>query len=309
MSRSFATGFSRRWRSGLGHYILVSVLLGILLFVLLWFLLTRVSWNPLSLSLHTGSETVADPEPALTFDLRFPAEMLRGPEGAAPTDASSIALPPKSPSMQARPSTQNARGTDPTELRRIMDLGVSQFATARDDAGKSKGASLVQLTALLGYPPARELIIRNYPRSPAVRTSVPMQDVVRFAVNLLAQGAPAPPSSDAAEMTIALGNYFSQRGDVLKFSSHVVESISDDPQLQTSDQITRVLSVLPRIPGFCTGIKRAISEDQRIDQDECSNALDDELLRYARSKDGMGIDAAGRARAMQLLETVRGAHK
>ena len=133
-----------------------------------------------------------------------------------------------------------------------------------------------------------------------------MQDVVRFAVNLLAQGAPAPPSSDATEMTIALGNYFSRRGDVLKFSTHVVESISDDPQLQTSDQITRLFSVLPRIPGVCIGIKRAISGDQRIDQDECSNALNDELLSYARSKGGVGVDAAGRARAMQLLETVRG---
>jgi hypothetical protein len=186
-----------------------------------------------------------------------------------------------------------------------MDLGVSQFASAPDDTGKSKGASLVQLTALLGYPAARELIIRNYPRSPAVRNSVPMQDVVRFAVNLLAQGAPAPPSSEAAEMTIALGDYFSRRGDVLKFSIHVVESMSDDPQLQTFDQITRIFSVLSRIPGVCTGIKRAISEDQRIDQDECSNALTDDLLHHARSKGGVGVDAAGRARAMQLLEAVR----
>jgi hypothetical protein len=211
--------------------------------------------------------------------------------------------------MQARSSTPNARGTNPTELRRIMDLGVSQFASAGDDTGKAKGASLVQLTALLGYSPARELIIRNYPRSPAVRNSVPMQDVVRFAVDQLAQGAPAPPSSDAAEMTIALGDYFSRRGDVLKFSSHVVESISDDPQLQTFDQTTRIFSVLSRIPGVCTGIKRAISEEQRIDEDECSNGLDDELLRYTRSKGGMGLDAAGRARAMQLLETVQGTHK
>jgi hypothetical protein len=136
-----------------------------------------------------------------------------------------------------------------------------------------------------------------------------MQDVVRFAVNLLAQGAPAPPSGEAAEMMIALGNYFSRRGDVLKFSSHVVEAISDDPQLQTPEQITRLFSVFPRIPGVCTGIKRAISEDQRIDQDECSTALKEELLAYARSKGGAGIDAAARARAMQLLETVRGTHK
>jgi hypothetical protein len=297
-----ATGFNRRRRSGAAHYILLCAVLGIPLFALLWFLLGRVSWE----SLHTRSGTVAAPEPVVTFDLRFPAEMVREAEGPPPE---AISLPPKSPLMQGRPSTQNARGSDPTELRRIMDLGVSQFAAAPNDAGKSKGASLVQLSALLGYPPARQLIIRNYPRSPAVQSSVPMQDVVRFAVNLLAQGAPAPPSGEAAEMTIALGNYFSRRGDVLKFSSHVVEAISDDPQLQTSEQIMRLFSVFPRIPGVCTGIKRAVSEDQRIDQDECSAALNDELLRYARSKAGVGIDAAARARAMQLLETVRGTHK
>jgi hypothetical protein len=45
MSPSFATGSNRRWRSGFGHYILLSALLGILLFVLLWFLMLMVIGN------------------------------------------------------------------------------------------------------------------------------------------------------------------------------------------------------------------------------------------------------------------------
>jgi hypothetical protein len=70
-----------------------------------------------------------------------------------------------------------------------MDVGVTRYASATDDEGKSKGASLVHLAALLGYPPARELVVRNYPRLPVVRSTVPAQDVVRFAVDLLARGA------------------------------------------------------------------------------------------------------------------------
>src|SRR5271163_4599941 len=65
-------------------------------------------------------------------------------------------------------------------------------------------------SALPGYPPARDLIVRNYLHSPAVQASLWVQDAVRFTVAFVPQGALA--SSEAAEVAIVLGNYFSRRG-------------------------------------------------------------------------------------------------
>jgi hypothetical protein len=287
-------------------------------FFLFWVALVNIVWDPASVWQHSGLQplpTTKQQDPSKQqdpFDLRFPVAIDSGPTGTSlerdpnPIDTQSMPLPSKSPSVLAA-TPPVVRRVDPPKLRRIMDLGVAQFASAADDGGKSKGASLVQLSALLGYPPARELVVRNYQRSPIVRSRVPAQDAVRYAVELVAQGASA--SSGAAEVTIALGNYFSQRGDMPRFARHVVDAISDDDRLQSPDQLARLFSVIARIPGACVGIKQMISSHLSIDQDECSNSLKDELLGYARSNGEVGINREGRLRAMRLLDEVEGTLK
>jgi hypothetical protein len=273
---------------------------GFLLYVLSWLLLVGLVWSQVPVwhrAVPPASSATEQPDP---FDLRFPLGIEPGHEGPQP-ERDPIGIPSaalsKSTSAQVRAPETSGRGVDPRKLRRIMDLGVTRYASATDDAGKSKGVSLVQLAALLSYPPARELVVRNYPRSPAVRSIVPVQDAVRFAVDLVATGGAF---DEKAELAIALGNYFSKRGEVLILGRHIVETIADDDRLRTSDALARLFSVFARVPGFCTGIKRAISTDLRIDQD-CSHALIEELLDYARLKAEVGIDSQTRVRAMRLL--------
>jgi hypothetical protein len=273
---------------------------GFLLYVVSWVVLVSVISSLVSAWQRTGPQTSPAANQPDPFDLRFPVGIEPGHEGLQPErdpiDTRSTASS-KTPSEQVRAPESTGRGVDPRRLRRIMDLGVTRYASATDDGGKSKGVSLVQLAALLGYPPARQLVVRNYPRSPAVRSTVPAQDAVRFAVDLLArEGA----FDENAELVIALGNYFSRRGEVLIFGRHIVDAIAHDDRLRASDGLAKLFSVFARVPGVCTGIKRAISADLRIDQD-CSNSLIEELLDYARLKAEVGIDAEARVRAMRLL--------
>jgi hypothetical protein len=70
---------------------------------------------------------------------------------------------------------------DARRLRTILDRGVLAYASSRTDADRAKGANLIQTAALLGFPPARDLLARNYPQSAAVRSVVPANDAIRYA--------------------------------------------------------------------------------------------------------------------------------
>jgi hypothetical protein len=241
---------------------------------------------------QADSPVPSEPRLFVPFDQRFPVEIASAPNQVGDVDG-------RTPMRTAVPATS----IDPRTLRRVMDQGVAQFASAADESAKVKGASLVLLSALLGFPPARELVVRNYPRSSAVRKAVPTQDVVRFAVDLLAANtstgestAPAP-----ADPAVALGNYFAGRGEVLLFGRYLIDAISDDSRVQAEEQIARLFSVFARAPGVCTGIKRAISQDRTIDQDECSASLGAELLRNVRSRGPTGMENEGRNRGLALL--------
>ena len=71
---------------------------------------------------------------------------------------------------------------DPRQMRTMVDRGIVEYASAKSEGDRARGASLIQTAALLGYPPARDLLARNYPRSEAVRSVVPANDVIRYAL-------------------------------------------------------------------------------------------------------------------------------
>src|SRR5262245_9798691 len=71
---------------------------------------------------------------------------------------------------------------DPRRTRTLVDRGVGEYASAKTDGDRAKGAGLIQTAALVGYPPARALLARNYPQSEAVRSVVPAKDVIRYAL-------------------------------------------------------------------------------------------------------------------------------
>ena len=85
-----------------------------------------------------------------------------------------IALPPG--------TTREAPRIDPRRIRTIVDRGVVEYASAKTDGDRARGARLIQTAALVGYPPARDLLARNYPQSEAVRSVVPAKDVIRYAL-------------------------------------------------------------------------------------------------------------------------------
>jgi hypothetical protein len=273
---------------------------GFLLYVLSGVVLVGAVGSQVSVWLRTSPRTSPATEQPNTFDSRFPVGLESEREGPQPRrgriDIQSTSLSNSSPAQVRAPESPR-QGVDPRRLRRIMDVGVTRYAAATDDDGKSKAVSLVQLAALLGYPPARELVVRNYPRSPAVRSTVPVQDVARFAVDLVAQESTF---SANTELVTALGSYFSRRGEVLMFARHIVDAIAGDDRLQAADSLARLFSVFARVPGICIGIKRAISVDLSIDQD-CSNSLIEELRDYVRLKAEVRVDAEARARAMRSL--------
>ena len=91
-----------------------------------------------------------------------------------------IALPPG--------TTREAPRIDPRRIRTIVDRGVVEYASAKTDGDRARGARLIQTAALVGYPPARDLLARNYPQSEAVRSVVPAKDVIRYALGPVMDG-------------------------------------------------------------------------------------------------------------------------
>jgi hypothetical protein len=56
-------------------------------------------------------------------------------------------------------------------MRAILDRGVVAYASAKTNEERTKGVSMIQAAALIGYFQARNLLARNYPRSEAVRSA------------------------------------------------------------------------------------------------------------------------------------------
>lgn len=79
-------------------------------------------------------------------------------------------------------TAREARHIDARRMRTLVDRGVVAYASAKTDGDRAKGAGLIQTAALVGYPPARALLARNYPQSEAVRSVVPAKDVIRYAL-------------------------------------------------------------------------------------------------------------------------------
>jgi hypothetical protein len=139
---------------------------------------------------------------------------------APPTSLSAIA-PPVDPdpimgfrdSIAVPPDTEReALHIDPRRMRTMVDRGVVEYASAKTDGERARGVGLIQTAALLGYPPARGLLARNYRQSEAVRSVVPAQDVVRYALGPVMDAAAT--GEESKQIFIALGQHFALQGEV-----------------------------------------------------------------------------------------------
>ena len=129
--------------------------------------------------------TSVDPNPVTSF-----RELVALPPITPPESPPAMITPvPPEPVARFRDftalppaSTRQAPGLDPRMIRTIVDRGVVEYASAKTDGDRAKGARLIQTAALVGYPPARALLARNYLQSGAVRSVVPAKDVIRYAL-------------------------------------------------------------------------------------------------------------------------------
>lgn len=159
-----------------------------------------------------------------------------------------IALPPG--------TTREAPRIDPRRIRTIVDRGVVEYASAKTDADRARGARLIQIAALVGYPPARDLLARNYPQSEAVRSVVPAKDVARYALGPVIDLAAT--SEDSKQIFLALGQHFALQGELDLFASQILDSLRGDSRPQLIHRVETLLDLLARVPGACGALARLV---------------------------------------------------
>jgi hypothetical protein len=170
-----------------------------------------------------------------------------------------IALPPG--------TTREAPRIDPRRIRTIVDRGVVEYASAKTDGDRAEGAHLIHIAALVGYPPARNLLARNYPLSEAVRSVVPAKDVIRYA--LVPVMDVVATSEDSKQIFLALGQHFALQGELDLFASQILDSLRGDSRPQLIYRVDTLLDLLARVPGACGALARLLPGAGKVADQEC----------------------------------------
>jgi hypothetical protein len=168
-----------------------------------------------------------------------------------------IALPPG--------TTREAPRIDPRRIRTIVDRGVVEYASAKTDGDRARGARLIQTAALVGYPPARDLLARNYPQSEAVRSVVPAKDVIRYALGPVM----AATSEDSRQIFLALGQHFALQGELDLFAKQILDSLRGDSRPQLIHRVETLLDLLARVPGACGALAGLVPGAGKVADQEC----------------------------------------
>jgi hypothetical protein len=212
----------------------------------------------------SGSEGLNNAQSAIMFSI-------------APLTSLSAMTPPVDPDPVASfrdlvavpPDTaREAPHIDPRRMRTIVDRGVVEYASAKTDGDRAKGAGLIQTAALVGYPPARALLARNYPQSEAVRSVVPAKDVIRYALAPVMDAAAA--GEDSKQIFLALGQHFALHGQMDLFATQILTSLRGDSRPQLGYRIDTLLDLLARVPGACSALARLIPGEGEAADRECS---------------------------------------
>jgi hypothetical protein len=200
-----------------------------------------------------------------------------------------IALPPG--------TTRQAPGIDPRMVRTIVDRGVVEYASAKTDADRAKGARLIQSAALVGYPPARDLLARNYPQSGAVRSVVPARDVIRYALGPLMNAA--APSEDSKQIFLALGQHFALQGQLDLFVTQILDSLRGDSRPHLSSRVDTLLDLLARVPGACGALARLVPGAGKVADEKC--LFGETLRKYIETTQPVPAEGESTGRALLML--------
>jgi hypothetical protein len=206
-----------------------------------------------------------------------------------------IALPPD--------TARGAPNIDPRKLRTMLDRGVVTFASATNDGDRVRGASLIQTAALVGFPPARELLVRNFPQSEAVRSVVPANDVIRYALAPLMDGVA---SEDSKGSFLALGQHFALHGQLDLFATQLLTSLRGDSRPQLYHRLDTLLDLLERVPGSCASLSRLLPGAGGASEPECSLSLSGKLRKHVETTTPAHEEEEGKRRGLFMLNQLGG---
>jgi hypothetical protein len=178
-------------------------------------------------------------------------------------------------------STHTPAAVDPRKLREMMDRGVVAYASASTREAQARGAKLIQLTAQLGYGPARDLIARNYPRSEAMQSVVPAADAMRYTLPLVTDEARE--SDDSKAIFAALVQHAAASGTMHAFARELVDALRADRRPRLNHRLDVILELLGHARGACSAIAQIVAAAKDGSEDECSSALNQSLLKYIQS--------------------------
>ena len=206
-----------------------------------------------------------------------------------------IALPPD--------TARGAPNIDPRKLRTMLDRGVVTFASATNDGDRVRGASLIQTAALVGFPPARELLVRNFPQSEAVRSVVSANDVIRYALALLMDGVA---SEDSKGSFLALGQHFALHGQLDLFATQLLTSLRGDSRPQLYHRLDTLLDLLERVPRSCASLSRLLPGAGGASEPECSLSLSEKLRKHVETTTPAHEEEEGKRRGLFMLNQLGG---
>jgi hypothetical protein len=155
-----------------------------------------------------------------------------------------------------------AQNTDDRRSR-----GGHEYASAKTDGDRARGARLIQIAALFGYPPARDLLARNYPQAGAVRLVVPAKDVIRYALGSVMDVVAT--SEDSKQIFLALGQHFALQGELDLFATQILDSLSGDSRPQLVYRVDTLLDLLALVPGACGALARLVPGPVKAADQEC----------------------------------------
>ena len=202
-----------------------------------------------------------------------------------------IALPPG--------TAREAPRIDPRRIRTIVDRGVVEYASAKTDGDRARGARLIQTAALVGYPPARDLLARNYPQSEAVRSVVPAKDVIRYA--LVPVMDVAATSEDSKQIFLALGQHFALQGELDLFATQILEFTARRLAPAAHYRVDTLLDLLARVPGACGALARLVPGAGKAADQECS--FSENLRKYIETtRPSAAEEEESKRRGLLMLE-------
>jgi hypothetical protein len=158
----------------------------------------------------------------------------------------------------------------------------------------------------VGYPSARVLLARNYPQSEAIRSVVPVKDVIRYALAFLTD--PASENDDSKQVFLALGQHFVARGQLELFATQILNLLRGDLRPQLNHRIDILLDLLERMPGACTALARLVTGVLDTSDQECSASFSEKLLRLIATATPAAEEEESKRRGLSMLNQL-GSHE